>query len=70
MSGTVNGGKKASVTNKEKHGSDFYSRIGRKGGKVCGVKGFALNVELAKKAGRKGGLISKRGKSKKVEGNK
>ena len=57
------------ITNKEKHGSDFYSRIGRKGGKVCGVKGFALNIELAKEAGRKGGLKSKRGKSKKVEGN-
>ena len=70
MSGTVKGGKKASVTNKEKHGSDFYSRIGRKGGKVCGVKGFALNIELAKEAGRKGGLKSKRGKSKKLEGNK
>ena len=27
-------------------------------------------IELAKEAGRKGGLISKRGKSKKVEGNK
>lgn len=69
MSGTVNGGKKASITNKEKHGSDFYQRIGRKGGKRCGVKGFALNPELAKIAGRKGGLISKRGKSKKLEEN-
>lgn len=70
MAGTIKGGKKASATNKEKHGADFYSRIGRMGGKVCGVKGFALNIELAKEAGRKGGLISKRGKSKKVEGNK
>lgn len=70
MSGTVNGGKKAAETNKKKNGADFYSRIGRKGGKVCGVKGFALNIELAKEAGRKGGLLSKRGKSKKVEGNK
>ena len=70
MSGTINGGKKASITNKQKHGEDFYIRIGRKGGKVGGLKGFALNPELAKMAGRKGGKISKRGKSKKVEVNK
>lgn len=70
MSGTVTGGKKAAITNKQKQGEDFYKRIGQKGGKVCGMKGFALNLELAKTAGRKGGLISRRGKSKKVEENK
>lgn len=65
MSGTKVGGLKASVTNKEKHGEDFYQRIGRKGGKKCGIKkGFALNPMLASIAGRKGGSISKRGKAK------
>lgn len=65
MSGTKSGGIKASITNKAKHGDDFYARIGHKGGKWCGMKGFALNIERAKSAGRKGGLISRRGKAKK-----
>lgn len=65
MTGTKAGGLKASVTNKLIHGEDFYARIGRKGGKVCGMKGFALNLELARRAGSKGGKISKRGKAKK-----
>lgn len=65
MSGTRAGGLKASITNKIKQGEDFYARIGRIGGKVCGMKGFALNPELARRAGSKGGKISKRGKAKK-----
>ena len=65
MSGTKAGGIKAAKTNKELHGDDFYKKIGKKGGKVMGVmKGFASNRELASKAGRKGGLISRRGKAK------
>ena len=76
MSGTVKGGKKASITNKQKHGEDFYKRIGRKGGKKSCNGGFGSNkvgrdgltgIERAKLAGRKGGLRSKRGKSRKVE---
>lgn len=79
MSGTVKGGKKASITNKEKHGEDFYSRIGRMGGKSGTTGGFASakigldglsGFERAKIYGRIGGLKSRRGKSKKVEGNK
>lgn len=67
MSGTKEGGIKAAKTNKELHGDDFYKKIGKKGGKVMGImKGFAANRELASKAGRKGGLISRRGKSKVV----
>lgn len=67
MAGTKAGGKKASVTNKEKHGEDFYKRIGSKGGKSGdhSKRGFASNPELAREAGRKGGKKSRRGKSKK-----
>ena len=32
MTGTKIGGQKASKTNKERHGKDFYARIGKKGG--------------------------------------
>ena len=32
MAGTKEGAKKASATNRERYGDDFYSRIGRKGG--------------------------------------
>ena len=64
MSGTKCGGKKAAITNKIKHGSDFYARIGRKGGQNGHTGGFASNPELAKLAGQKGGKISKRGMSR------
>ena len=66
MSGTKAGGLKARKTNYERHGKDFYKKIGQKGGKKTGIlKGFALNRELARKAGKKGGSISRRGKTKK-----
>lgn len=61
MAGTKEGGLKAAVTNKIKHGKDFYAEIGRKGGKNGHTGGFASNPELAKIAGRKGGLKSRRG---------
>lgn len=64
MAGTKAGGLKAAATNIERHGKDFYERIGRKGGKAGKTGGFATNPELAKIAGRKGGLISRRGKAK------
>lgn len=66
MVGTVAGGKKTAKTNKKKHGEDFYSRIGSIGGKTptSKPKGFAANPELARKAGRKGGAISRRGPAK------
>lgn len=66
MAGTKEGGKKSAVKNKELHGEDFYSRIGRKGGKNGHTGGFASNPELAREAGRKGGKKSRRGKSKKT----
>ena len=62
MAGTKAGGVKAAQTNKNKHGSDFYAKIGAKGGKMGHTGGFAANPELARIAGRKGGLISRRTK--------
>lgn len=62
MSGTVDGGKKAAITNKLKYKEDFYSRIGALGGSApyTGLKGFAANRELAKVCGTKGGRIGSR----------
>jgi general stress protein YciG len=60
MAGTKQGGMKAAETNKKLHGSDFYTRIGSRGGQAKVPKGFAVNRELAKQAGSKGGTISKR----------
>ncbi len=62
MAGTKAGGMKAAATNKAKHGSDFYAKIGAKGGKLGRTGGFAANPELARIAGAKGGRISRRGK--------
>lgn len=73
MSGTREGGLKASKTNKERHGADYYANIGRVGGKNGTTGGFASDVvgkdgltgiERARIAGAKGGKISKRGKAK------
>ena len=65
MSGTKAGGLKAAETNKKLHGPDFYARIGAKGGRNGHTGGFAANPMLARIAGTKGGLKSKRGKAKK-----
>lgn len=62
MAGTVEGGRKASLTNKQRYGSDFYANIGAKGGKLGHTGGFYANRKLASEAGRKGGTISRRTK--------
>lgn len=67
MAGNIIGGKKCAETNKKLYGDDFYRRIGAKGGQKTGLKGFAINRELAKEAGRKGGQISRRGPAKPKE---
>lgn len=69
MAGTAKGGKRAAQTNKERHGEDFYQRIGKlsnAGWEKNGRKprGFAANRELARVAGAKGGKISRRNKEK------
>ncbi len=70
MAGTKAGGKAAAATNKAKYGEDFYRRIavaGGKKGKTGGfyyskVNGLTTHIE----AGRKGGLISRRGSKAKT----
>ena len=63
MAGTKAGSKKAVQTIKNKHGADFYKKIGSMGGKLSRTGGFYANRELASIAGRKGGLKSKKGVS-------
>jgi general stress protein YciG len=62
MAGTAVGGKKAAETNKKVYGEDFYKTIGAAGGRKGTTGGFYADRELAKRAGRIGGLKSKRGK--------
>jgi hypothetical protein len=73
MSGTLEGGKKASLTNKQKYGNDFYRVIGQRGGQKGRTGGFATKIKCScyviagshykvQCAGRKGGQISKRPK--------
>ena len=64
MAGTKAGGQKAAATNRKKYGRKFYAEIGAKGGRNGHTGGFAANPELARQAGRKGGLKSKRGPAK------
>lgn len=75
MAGTKAGGLKAAASNKARYGSDFYSKIGREGGKNGNTGGFAAGVRcfcdefpsehfLRECAGRKGGRKSRRGKDK------
>ena len=72
MAGTKEGGIKARNTNRERHGADWYARIGRIGGANGHTGGFASEAkgddgltgpERARIAGAKGGRISKRGKA-------
>lgn len=63
MAGTKNGGQKAAATNKMRYGAAFYEQIGRKGGAISRGGGFAKNPDLARVAGRKGGMASRRKKS-------
>jgi len=63
MAGTAKGGKLAAATNKQRYGSDFYAKIGAKGGKNGHTGGFYANRDLARQAGAKGGTISRRRKA-------
>ena len=63
MAGTKTGGLKAKQTNMERHGADFYQRIGRISGSQCRPESryFYKHPKIAQIAGAKGGKISKRG---------
>lgn len=63
-------GSKVRKTIEERYGKDYWRKIGSKGGKATGMKGFALNPELARMAGKKGGKISTRAGIKNGEGKK
>lgn len=58
MSGTRQGGVKARQTNYKRHGKDFYKSIGKRGGLQHrpDTRPFKTNPDLAKRAGRLGGL--------------
>ena len=63
MAGTTQGGRLAAQKNKQRHGADFYARIGRLGGRRGRSGGFAAGPEGRKRAiyyGSKGGSISRR----------
>lgn len=65
MTGTLTGGRQSAKTNKERHGEDFYKRIGAIGGKRSNTGGYAYakargNMDLIRESGRKGGLRSRR----------
>lgn len=66
MAGTKEGGLKAAKTNYKKYGKDFYVKNGAIGGRHGHTGGFAYDINLAKEAGRKGGLKSKRGNAEKT----
>ena len=70
MSGTKEGGRKTVRTNKERHGEDFYARIGAKGGHNGHTGGFYGNSEFAAICGALGGLRSSRAGIKNGEGKK
>lgn len=67
MAGTQKGGFKAAKTNKQRYGTEFYMQIGKMGGKKSTGGGFAKDPELARKAGRLGGLRSRRRKASEQE---
>jgi len=65
MAGTKEGGRRAAETNKRKYGSNFYSNIGKKGGKIGRTGGFGAGEEGRQRAsywGRVGGSVSRRTK--------
>lgn len=64
------GESKIRKTIEERYGKDYWRKIGSKGGKATGMKGFALNPELARIAGKKGGTKSTRAGIKNGEGKK
>lgn len=60
MPGTLEGNRKAAETIKKRYGEDYFSKIGARGGRSGNTGGFYANRELARTAGRNGGLKSRK----------
>lgn len=61
MSGTKEGAKRAAATMKAKYGENYYSEMGKIGGKARIPKGYALmSKDKHREASAKGGRISRR----------
>lgn len=62
MSGTKAGGARTKKTIIERYGKDYYNKLGKQGSAAGDPKkrGFAVNRELAREAGRRGGKVSSR----------
>ncbi len=58
--GTKEGGIKMVATIRVKYGEDYWKKIGAIGGKLGTTGGFWADRQLASRAGRIGGKISKR----------
>ena len=76
MSGTLQWGLKAKETNYQKHGSDFYRRIGAMGGRNGHTGGFASDKvgkdgltgrQRASLVGKGGGRNGKRGPARRKD---
>ncbi len=64
MAGSVEGGKAAYETNKQRYGEDWMKRIGALGGRAEVPKGFSLmTYEQRRAAGKRGGEKSRKGKA-------
>lgn len=61
IAGTIEGGKLAAKKNKELYGDNYYSVIGKAGGRAGHTGGFYTNRELAETAGAVGGRHSRKG---------
>lgn len=68
MAGNKAGALKARDANLRRYGADYYKRIGQKGGQTSKLGGFHANRELARIAGRKGGLVTKKDYHKHAKG--
>lgn len=64
MAGTPEGGRKTVAKVKALYGEDFYKKVGHKGGTAprTAPRMFAADRELASKAGKVGGILSRRSK--------
>lgn len=74
MAGNKAGGMKAAATNKKLHGEDFYSKIGKKGGRNGHTGGFfsdkiGADGLTGRERARMCGLKTKRGVRKEKDAN-